>query len=117
MRNDTVMRRQIDDVCKPMLNDWHSLGNHFATDRRLVGDKALIDHRLIADQSQIGRRNIAKIPALLLVKLIAASSETDLQLTKDLFETSRSPMKPLSDQISCSQHTCDLSRFGVNLPI
>ena len=46
----------------PSPNDWCTLGNHFATDRRLVGDKAPIDHRLIADQSQIGRRYIAKIP-------------------------------------------------------
>ena len=61
--------------------DWRTLGNLFATDCRLVGDKAPIDHRLIADQSQIGRHYIAKIPALFVVKPIAAPSETDLRLT------------------------------------
>ena len=65
----------------PSPNDWRTLGNHFATARRLVGNKAPIDHRLIADQSQIGRRYIAKIPALFVVKPIAAPSETDLRLT------------------------------------
>ena len=65
----------------PLPNDWRMLGNHFATDRRLVGDKAPINHRLIADQSQIGRRYIAKIPAIFMVKPIAALSETDLRLT------------------------------------
>ena len=88
---------------KPSRNDWRTLGNHFATDRRLVGDKAPIDHRLIADQSQVGRRYIEKIPAFFVVKPIAAVSETDLRLTEDLFETSRRPMKPLSDQISRGQ--------------
>ena len=63
------------------LNDWHTGGNHFATDFRLVGDKAPIDHRLIADQSQIDHRYIAKIPAPFVVKPIATLSETDLQLT------------------------------------
>ena len=87
----------------PSPNDWRTLGNHFATDRRLVGDKAPIDHRLIADQSQIGRRYIAKIPALFVVKTIAAPTETDLRLTEDLFETSRRPMKHLSDHISRGQ--------------
>ena len=37
----------------------------------------------------------------LLVKPIAAPSETICDLTQDLFETSKWPMKPLSDQISC----------------
>ena len=72
----------------PSPNDWRTLRNHFAIDRRLI-DKALIDHRLIADQSQICRRYIAKILALFMMKPIAAASETDLRLTHDLFETSR----------------------------
>ena len=38
----------------PSPNDWRTLGNHFATDSRLVGGKAPINHRLITDQSQIG---------------------------------------------------------------
>ena len=63
-------------LVNPSPNDWRTLGNHFAIDRRLVGYKVPIDHRLIADQSQIGRRYIAKIPALFAVKPIAAPSET-----------------------------------------
>ena len=69
------------EKAKAVLVDTLDSKNHFATYRRLVGDKAPIDHRLIADQSQIGRRYIAKIPALFVVKPIAAPSETDLRLT------------------------------------
>ena len=71
--------------------------------RSPTGDQAPIDRRLIADQSQIGRCYTAKIPALFVVKPIAAPSEIDLRLTYDLFETSRPPIKPLSDQISHGQ--------------
>ena len=90
--------------------DWRTLGYHFATDHRLVGDKAPINHRLIADQSQTGRLYIAKIPALFVVKPMAIPSETDLRLTQDLSETSRRTVKPLSDQISRGQSSVHAQR-------
>ena len=94
-----------------------TFGNHFATDRQLVGDKAPINHRLIADQSQIGCRYI---PALFMVKAIATLSET---LSKDssqpIWSGDRSetfgnfsktfprPLRPLCDcQFVWSQSSC-----------
>ena len=78
LRNETVMRRQVGDVCKPiedkrLAHAWKPLCNWPPT--------SPIDHRLIADQSQIGRRYIAKISARFVVKLIAAPTKTDLRVT------------------------------------
>ena len=43
----------------PSPNDWRMLGNHFATNCRLVNDKVPIHHHLIANQPQIGHCHIA----------------------------------------------------------
>ena len=84
LRNDAVKRRQVGEVYKPIA-EWLAHAR-----------KPLCNWSPTSPC-------IAKIPALFVVKPIAAPSKTDLRLTQDLFETSRRPMKPLSDQISRGQ--------------
>ena len=54
LRNDTVIRRQVGDVCKHIADWRRTHGNHFATDSPPVANKAQIElphHWSVTDRS------------------------------------------------------------------
>ena len=92
--NDAVMRRRVSDVCKPIAewsaHAWKPLCNWSPTSRPLSANRSPPHRWSVTDGSPLHYEDTDH-------RTVGDWSATNL------FETSRRPMKPLSDQISRGQ--------------